>query len=89
VELSCRCKTDQNFDKTGFGVYDISIKNKEAPNMMEYISDLHQKYKPRTIRRKIASVKAFCSYLEYEELIAENPFAKLQLKLNAPRNSAH
>lgn len=53
-------------------------------SMMEYISDLHQKYKPRTIRRKIASVKAFCSYLEYEELIAENPFTKLQLKLNAP-----
>ena len=42
--------------------------------MMEYISDLHQKYKPRTIRRKIASVKAFCGYLEYEELITENPF---------------
>ena len=53
-------------------------------SMMEYISDLHQKYKPRTIRRKIASVKAFCSYLEYEELITENPFTKLQLKLNAP-----
>ena len=52
--------------------------------MMEYISDLHQKYKPRTIRRKVASVKAFCSYLEYEELITENPFTKLQLKLNAP-----
>ncbi len=53
-------------------------------SMMEYISDLHQKYKPRTIRRKIASVKAFCGYLEYEELINENPFTKLQLKLNAP-----
>ena len=52
--------------------------------MMEYISDLHQKYKPRTIRRKVASVKAFCSYLEYEELMTENPFTKLQLKLNAP-----
>ena len=24
---------------------------------MEYISDLHQHYKPKTIRRKIASVK--------------------------------
>ena len=53
-------------------------------SMMEYISDLHQKYKPRTIRRKIASVKAFCGYLEYEELITESPFAKLPLKLNAP-----
>ena len=54
-------------------------------SMMEYISDLHQKYKPRSIRRKIASVKAFCGYLEYEELISENPFTKLKLKLNAPQ----
>ena len=29
-------------------------------------------------------MKAFCGYLEYEELITENPFTKLQLKLNAP-----
>lgn len=52
--------------------------------VMEYISDLHQKYKPKTIRRKIASVKAFCGYLEYEELVRENPFSRLRLKLNAP-----
>lgn len=52
--------------------------------VMEYISDLHQQYKPKTIRRKIASVKAFCGYLEYEELVSENPFSRLRLKLNAP-----
>lgn len=49
-----------------------------------YVSDLHQKYKPKSIRRKIAAVKAFCGYLEYEELIDENPFVKIKLKLNAP-----
>ena len=52
--------------------------------IMEYISNLHQKYKPKTIRRKIASVKAFYGYLEYEELIRENPFTRLRLKLNMP-----
>lgn len=52
--------------------------------IMTYVSDLHQSYKPRTIRRKIASVKAFLGYLEYEELLTENPFTKLRLKLNAP-----
>ena len=52
--------------------------------IMEYISDLHQHYKPKTIRRKIASVKAFCGYLEYEELVAENPFARIRLKLGVP-----
>lgn len=52
--------------------------------IMEYISDLHQHYKPKTIRRKTASVKAFCGYLEYEELVAENPFARIRLKLGVP-----
>lgn len=50
-----------------------------------YVTDLHRSYKPRTIKRKIASVKAFCNYLEYEEIITENPFARLRLKLNPPK----
>lgn len=52
--------------------------------IMEYLSILHQKYKPKTIRRKIASIKAFCNYLEYEGLIRENPFSHLRFKLNVP-----
>lgn len=52
--------------------------------MMQYISGLHGRYEPRSIRRKVASVKAFCGYLEYEELIDENPFNKLRLKLSPP-----
>ncbi len=52
--------------------------------IMVYISRLHQTYQPRTIRRKIASIKAFFNYLEYEELLNCNPFDKLKIKLNAP-----
>lgn len=52
--------------------------------IMEYIADLHQQYKPKTIRRKVASIKAFCGYLEYEALIKENPFSRLRIKLSAP-----
>lgn len=52
--------------------------------LVEYISDLHQRYKPRTVKRKIASVKAFCGYLEYEGIIRENPFSRLRLKLKTP-----
>ena len=50
-----------------------------------YISELLKKYMPRSIRRKIASIKAFCSYLEYEEMLPENPFAKLRIKLTPPQ----
>ena len=52
--------------------------------VLSYVSDLHLRYKPRTSRRKIASLKAFCNYLEYEELLSENPFTKLRLKLGVP-----
>lgn len=49
-----------------------------------YITSLYQSYKPRSIKRKIASIKAFCGFLEYEEKIAETPFSRLRLKLSAP-----
>lgn len=52
--------------------------------LMEYIVQLHQQYKPRSIKRKVASVKAFCNYLEYEGLMSENPFSQLRLKLSPP-----
>lgn len=49
-----------------------------------YISILRRRYKPRTVKRRVASVKAFCGYLEYEGLAKENPFARLRLKLKTP-----
>ncbi len=52
--------------------------------VMEFVSEMHTKYQPRTIRRKVASLKAFCNYLEFEGLISENPFSALRLKLASP-----
>lgn len=46
----------------------------------KYITDLHKQYKPKTVKRKIASLKAFFHYLEYREMISENPFAKLDIR---------
>lgn len=34
-----------------------------------YITQLHKLYKPKSIKRKIACLKAFFSYLEYEPVI--------------------
>lgn len=56
----------------------------DRDSVMAYIVNLHQSYKPRSVRRKIASLKAFCGYLEYEGLLEENPFNKLRLKLDPP-----
>lgn len=50
----------------------------------DYIIYLHKNYKPKTVKRKIASVKALFHYLEYREIIEKNPFNKIQLKFREP-----
>jgi len=56
-----------------------------TPEILEtFIADLHQEFKPKTVKRKIASLKAFFHYLEYKELIDRNPFNKIQVKFREP-----
>lgn len=49
-----------------------------------YIGKLHEKFKPKTVKRKIASLKAFFHYLEYKEMIDRNPFNKIQVHFREP-----
>lgn len=44
-----------------------------------FLTNLHKQYKPKTVKRKIASLKAFFHYLEYKDLLEENPFNKLDV----------
>ena len=44
-----------------------------------YITELFKYYKPKSVKRKIASLKAFFHYLKYTELLAQNPFDKLDV----------
>ena len=44
-----------------------------------YITELHKHYKPKSVKRKIASLKAFFHYLEYADLLVPNPFDKLDV----------
>lgn len=50
----------------------------------DYIARLHQQYKPKTVKRKIASLKAFFHYLEYKDIIDRNPFSKIQVRFREP-----
>ena len=45
-----------------------------------YVTELHRRYKQKTVKRKLASVKAFYHYLEEEEVIEETPFRKIRVK---------
>ncbi|MBI4858334.1 MAG: tyrosine-type recombinase/integrase [Acetobacterium woodii] len=53
-------------------------------NLSNYAIGLHKTYKAKTVKRKIASIKAFCGWLVYEDVITENPFSKLNLKFQEP-----
>lgn len=53
-------------------------------SLTAYIAKLHKFYKPKSAKRKIASLKAFFAYLEYEEILLENPFSKIKVKFQEP-----
>ncbi len=67
----------EHFAKTE--ITDISSEMLEA-----YIARLHQQYKPKTVKRKIASLKALFHYSEYREILQQNPFHKLQIHFREP-----
>lgn len=39
---------------------------------------------PKTVKRKLASLRAFFHYLEYRDLLENNPFHKLQIRFREP-----
>jgi len=50
-----------------------------------FIAHLHENFLPRTVKRKIASFRAFFNYLEFEEIIGENPMKKIKTKFQLPQ----
>ena len=54
-------------------------------NLSQYATYLHKTYKAKTIKRKIACIRAFFHWMEYEEILLENPFSKINLKFHEPK----
>jgi integrase/recombinase XerD len=89
------CKTRKNLDSKTTKSYSIDLRQyteyikytfewNNKKSIESYIEHLHNKYKPKSVKRKIASLKAFFHYLEIEEIIETNPFHKIQLKYKEP-----
>lgn len=83
------CKYRKELDYNTLKAYKTDLRqyftytNTNTPQKQqieEYITHLHKQYKPKTVKRKIASVKAFYNYLEEAEIITENPFHKIKVK---------
>lgn len=63
----------------------ISCCNLTKDDVQEYVKELIASYATRTCKRKIACIKAFFNYLEFEDIIPVNPFRKVRIKLNEPK----
>lgn len=55
----------------------IKITKTEIRGFLEAISSL----KPKSIKRKIATIKAMFNFLEFEDKIVVNPFRKMRIKI--------
>lgn len=90
------CSTQKRLDEKTLKAYRIDLRQfleqtsafdiaDITPEVLEaYIGELHKKYKPKTVKRKIASLKALFHYLEYKEIILQNPFNKIQVRFREP-----
>lgn len=84
------CKYRKRLDKKTLKAYQIDLlqyslhclenTNWTSKKVLDFfITELHKQYKPKTVKRKIASLKAFFHYLIYMELLEKNPFDKLDI----------
>ena len=86
------CKIRKALNDKTIKAYKIDLRqfaqftdNKFSKDVIcQYIDMLHEKYKPKTIKRKIASVKAFTHYLIIEEVIEINLFNKIDISFKEP-----
>jgi len=90
------CVNRKNLDRKTIKSYRIDLRQytdytdkndiewTDKCSIENYIEHLHARYKPKSVKRKIASLKAFFHYLEIEEKIEINPFHRIQIKYKEP-----
>ena len=89
------CQHQKKLDEKTIKAYRIDLSQFEAflaqetepltkTCISQYIQAQHQKYKPKTVKRKIACIRAFINYLEFDEQIDMNPISKIRLEFREP-----
>jgi len=86
------CKSRKALNDKTIKAYTIDLRQfAECTNntfskeiICHYIDTLHKQFKPKTVKRKIASVKAFTHYLLIEDVIEINPFNKIDISFKEP-----
>lgn len=94
------CEFEKRLSEKTLKAYSIDLNQLRAflketgqPLLLDHI-DKHRlrpyiqwlsKFKPKTIKRKIAAAKAMFNYLEFEELVEVSPFRKMRIRIKDPR----
>ena len=89
------CEYQKKLNKKSLKAYAIDLEQLRQHSASEsiptkadlsaFITHLHKTHSPKTVKRKIASIRAFFNYLEFEEIITENPMNKVRTKFQAPK----
>lgn len=90
------CRTQKCLDPKTLKAYRIDLRQFSEQICIEditqisssvleqHIASLHRQYRPKTVKRKIATLKAFFHYSEYREVITRNPFNRIQIHFREP-----
>lgn len=93
------CRLERGLSKLTMTAYQLDLKQfrqKQHQDLIvaaidkhiirEYLGWLDEQYKPRSIKRKLATLKSFFTFLEQEEYIEASPFRKLRLRLERAKS---
>lgn len=90
------CKNQKRLDEKTLKAYRIDLRQFHnfleqeglpmcKDSLSQYITEMNKQFKAHTTKRKIASLKAFCNYMEQEHLTSENPFYRLSINMREPK----
>lgn len=99
-DFKFHCEFEKNLSKKTIQAYNIDLNQfeeyKEYKNidieqfdkylLKEYMQSLYNlNLKVKTIKRKLAVLKAFFTYLEFDEIILVSPFRKMRISIKEPK----
>lgn len=75
----------RQFEELVWNQFCINVSEINAKGLEIILGIWNKKYKAKTVKRKIASVKAFFHWLEETEQVKENPFVKVHAHFREPK----
>lgn len=94
------CRFEKNLSPKTLTAYELDLRQFTAflpvgqhtqlgeigkPQLREFIQQLFAKLAVKSIKRKVATLKAFFHYLEREDVIVASPFRRMQVRIREPK----